>query len=174
VLRDVVGRFHAAEVDTQGDAFFFAFARASDAVAAASAGQEALRSGPIRVRMGLHTGEPLLTEEGYVGIDVHRAARIAAAGHGAVRGHLVARYRARAAGRRRAGARGARAGRGLASWPRGQTEVSVFIASDLVAIVLVVVMTALVVVVVLGLHIWGAIQDGREEKRLRSRREDGL
>src|SRR5438552_244887 len=82
MLRDVVGRFQGTEVDTQGDAFFFAFARASDAIAAASAGQEALGSGPIRVRMGLHTGEPLLTEEGYVGIDVHRAARIAAAGHG--------------------------------------------------------------------------------------------
>src|SRR5919198_2159663 len=82
ILREVVGRFHGTEVETQGDAFFFAFPRASDAVAAASAGQEALRSGPIRVRMGLHTGEPLLTEEGYVGIDVHRAARIASAGHG--------------------------------------------------------------------------------------------
>ncbi len=70
------------EVDTQGDAFFVAFARASDAVAAASDGQAALRGGPISVRMGLHTGEPVVTDEGYVGIDVHRAARIAAAGHG--------------------------------------------------------------------------------------------
>ena len=69
------------EVDTQGDAFFVAFARASDAVAAASAAQSALAA-PIRVRMGLHTGEPMITDEGYVGIDVHRAARIAAAGHG--------------------------------------------------------------------------------------------
>jgi hypothetical protein len=69
-------------VDTQGDAFFVAFARASDALAAASAGREALAGGPIRVRMGLHTGKPTVTEEGYVGIDVHRAARIAAAGHG--------------------------------------------------------------------------------------------
>ena len=41
-----------------------------------------LEDGPIRVRMGVHTGEPTVTEEGYVGIDVHRAARIAAAGHG--------------------------------------------------------------------------------------------
>ncbi|HET7808498.1 MAG TPA: adenylate/guanylate cyclase domain-containing protein [Gaiellaceae bacterium] len=70
------------EVDTQGDAFFVAFSRARDAVAAACDGQEALAAGPIRVRMGLHTGEPLVTEEGYVGIDVHRAARIAAVGHG--------------------------------------------------------------------------------------------
>ena len=44
--------------------------------------QAGLGGGPIRVRMGLHTGEPIATDEGYVGIDVHRAARIAAAGHG--------------------------------------------------------------------------------------------
>src|SRR5439155_2757645 len=62
--------------------FFVAFARAKDALAAAAEGQKALDRGPIRVRMGLHTGEPLVTEEGYVGIDVHRAARIGAAGHG--------------------------------------------------------------------------------------------
>jgi predicted ATPase len=70
------------EVDTQGDAFFFAFPTAPGAVAAATAMTEALGSGPIRVRAGLHTGTPLLAEEGYVGDDVHRAARIAAAGHG--------------------------------------------------------------------------------------------
>ena len=70
------------EVDTQGDAFFVAFPRASDALAAANEAQRALDSGLIKVRMGLHTGEPLVTDEGYVGIDVHRAARIAAAGHG--------------------------------------------------------------------------------------------
>jgi predicted ATPase/class 3 adenylate cyclase len=81
-LRDVLGRHGGLEVDTQGDAFFIAFARASDALAAAEEGQKALCEGPIRVRMGLHTGEPIVTEEGYVGIDVHRAARIAAAGHG--------------------------------------------------------------------------------------------
>src|SRR5262249_52549192 len=57
-------------------------ARASDALAAASAVREALAGGPVRVRMGLHTGEPTRTDEGYVGIDVHRAARIADAGHG--------------------------------------------------------------------------------------------
>ena len=45
-------------------------------------GQDALRGGPVRVRMGLHTGEPVLGEEGYVGIDVHRGARVASAGHG--------------------------------------------------------------------------------------------
>jgi predicted ATPase len=82
VLRDAFARHGGVEVDTQGDAFFVAFATAKDALAAAEEGQEALSAGPIRVRMGIHTGEPLATEEGYVGIDVHRAARIAAAGHG--------------------------------------------------------------------------------------------
>jgi len=80
-LREEFVRHGGVEVGTAGDAFFVAFARASDALAAA-AGREALANGPIRVRMGLHTGEPTVTEEGYVGIDVHRAARIAAAGHG--------------------------------------------------------------------------------------------
>ncbi len=81
-LRECFGRHGGVEVDTQGDAFFVAFARASDAIAAAADGNAELESGPIRVRIGLHTGEPLVTEEGYVGIDVHRAARIAAVGHG--------------------------------------------------------------------------------------------
>ncbi len=76
------------EVDTQGDAFFVAFARAIDAVLAAVDAQRALAShswpqgATVRVRMGLHTGEPSLTAEGYVGLDVHRAARIMSAGHG--------------------------------------------------------------------------------------------
>jgi predicted ATPase len=70
------------EVDTQGDAFFFAFPTAPGALAAASTFTEALASGPIQVRVGVHTGTPLLTSEGYVGHDVHRAARVAAAGHG--------------------------------------------------------------------------------------------
>ena len=69
-------------MDTQGDAFFVAFPSAAEAVAAAAEARHALESGPIRVRMGLHTGEPIVTDEGYVGIDVHRAARIAAAAHG--------------------------------------------------------------------------------------------
>jgi predicted ATPase/class 3 adenylate cyclase len=81
-LRAVFADHEGVEVDTQGDAFFFAFARASNAVAAAANGQRTLADGPIRVRMGLHTGEPRLTEEGYVGLDVHKGARIAAAGHG--------------------------------------------------------------------------------------------
>jgi hypothetical protein len=64
------------------DAFFVAFSRAGSALAAADAAHRALGEGPIRVRIGVHTGEPLLTEEGYVGMDVHRAARIPAASHG--------------------------------------------------------------------------------------------
>ncbi len=81
-IRDACAAQGGVEVDTQGDAFFFAFPTAPGAVTAASAMTEALTSGPIRVRAGLHTGTPLLAEEGYVGDDVHRAARIAAAGHG--------------------------------------------------------------------------------------------
>src|SRR4051812_11140465 len=81
-LREAFERHGGVEVDTQGDAFFIAFARATDAVAAGAAAREALGDGPVRVRMGIHTGEPQLTEEGYVGMDVHRAARIAAAAHG--------------------------------------------------------------------------------------------
>jgi predicted ATPase/class 3 adenylate cyclase len=82
VLREEFARHGGVEVDTQGDAFFVAFQTASDGLAAAAAAREALADGPVRVRMGLHTGEPTVTDEGYVGIDVHRAARIAAAGHG--------------------------------------------------------------------------------------------
>src|SRR5438477_7175290 len=82
VLRSAFAANHGVEIDTQGDAFFVAFARASDAVGAVADAQRALAGGPIRVRMGLHTGEPQLTEEGYVGLDVHKGARIAAAGHG--------------------------------------------------------------------------------------------
>ena len=81
VLRTIFDGHGGVEVDTQGDAFFVAFPRASDALAAAAAAQAAL-TGPVRVRIGIHTGEPLVTSEGYVGLDVHRAARIAAAAHG--------------------------------------------------------------------------------------------
>jgi predicted ATPase/class 3 adenylate cyclase len=81
-LRAAFAANDGVEVDTQGDAFFAAFSRASDAVAAAAEAQRALAGGPVRVRMGLHTGEPRLSDEGYVGLDVHRGARIAAVGHG--------------------------------------------------------------------------------------------
>jgi predicted ATPase len=81
-LREAFAAHSGVEVDTQGDAFFYAFAEAPQAVAAAEAAQTALDSGPVRVRMGLHTGAPALGGEGYVGLDVHLGARIAAAGHG--------------------------------------------------------------------------------------------
>ena len=80
VIRGACAADGGVEVDTQGDSFFFAFPTAPGALAAASAFAETLASGPIVVRVGLHTGTPLLTDEGYVGGDVHRAARIAACG----------------------------------------------------------------------------------------------
>ena len=81
-LRSAFAGHSGVEVDTQGDAFFVAFPGVADAVAAAMEAQRALESGPIRVRMGIHTGEPFVADDGYVGLDVHRAARIAAAAHG--------------------------------------------------------------------------------------------
>jgi predicted ATPase len=82
VLRAAFAAEDGVVVGTEGDSFFVAFSSAPGALRAASAGQRALGKGPMRVRMGLHTGSPRLDEEGYVGLDVHRAARIAAAGHG--------------------------------------------------------------------------------------------
>ena len=82
VVRAALASHSGVEVDTQGDAFFAVFARATDAVAAAGDITDRLGDGPVRVRIGIHTGEPLVTQEGYVGLDVHRAARIAAAAHG--------------------------------------------------------------------------------------------
>jgi Adenylate and Guanylate cyclase catalytic domain len=75
-LREVFSRHGGVEVNTEGDSFFVAFTRASDAVLAANGIQDALVDGPVHVRIGIHTGEPVVTEEGYVGLDVHRAARI--------------------------------------------------------------------------------------------------
>jgi predicted ATPase len=82
VLRAAFERHRGVEVDTQGDAFFFAFPDARSGLDAAGEARAALEGSPVSVRMGIHTGRPLRTEEGYVGVDVHRAARIAAAGHG--------------------------------------------------------------------------------------------
>jgi predicted ATPase/class 3 adenylate cyclase len=88
LLRSAFQAWNGYEVDTQGDSFFVAFARATDAVLAAVDAQRALAAHPwpesvaVRVRMGLHTGEPARTSEGYVGLDVHRAARIMSAAHG--------------------------------------------------------------------------------------------
>jgi class 3 adenylate cyclase len=88
ILREAFGSTDGREVDTQGDAFFYSFGRARDAVAAAVAGQRALAAhewpdgAEVKVRMGLHTGEPAVGDEGYIGLDVVRAARICSAGHG--------------------------------------------------------------------------------------------
>jgi predicted ATPase len=82
VLRRTFSRLGGVEVDTQGDAFFYAFPDAPGALAAAREGQEALEAGPIRVRMGLHTGMPHIGTEGYIGEDVHLGACIAASAHG--------------------------------------------------------------------------------------------
>jgi len=88
LLRAACRRWNGHEVDTQEYASLVAFARATDAVSAAVDAQRALASHPlsevraVRVRMGLHTGEPALTSEGYAGLDVHRAACVMSAGHG--------------------------------------------------------------------------------------------
>ncbi len=82
VVREACAAEGGVEVDTQGDAFFFAFPSAPEAAAAAQAITDALAPGPISLRIGLHTGTPLVTDEGYVGDDVHFAARVAASGHG--------------------------------------------------------------------------------------------
>ena len=88
LLREAFDRYGGREIDTQGDSFFFVFPRARDAVAAAVAGQRALAEhdwpagGDVRVRIGMHTGEATLDDGRYVGLAVHRAARISAAGHG--------------------------------------------------------------------------------------------
>src|SRR2546428_4596557 len=88
LLRAAFGRWNGNVVDTQGDAFFVAFARASDAVGAAVAAQRVLASHVwpegvvVRVRMGIYIGEPTLSSEGYTGLDVHHAARLMSAGHG--------------------------------------------------------------------------------------------
>src|SRR6266700_2223679 len=88
ILRAVFGQWNGNVVDTQGDAFFVVFARATDALSAAVAAQRVIAShafpngAVVQVRMGLHTGEPQRTADGYVGLDVHRAARMMSAGHG--------------------------------------------------------------------------------------------
>jgi class 3 adenylate cyclase len=88
LLREIFQRWNGHEVDTQGDAFFVAFARATDAVWAAAEMQHSLAAHTwpdevtVRVRIGLHTGQPRLSDEGYVGVDVPHAARIMRAGHG--------------------------------------------------------------------------------------------
>jgi peptide/nickel transport system substrate-binding protein len=88
LLRAAFAKHNGQEIDTQGDAFFVAFRRAKDAVAAAVDAQRALAEhrwpdeAQLRVRMGIHTGEPAVAAEGYLGLGVHRAARICSVGHG--------------------------------------------------------------------------------------------
>jgi class 3 adenylate cyclase len=88
IVRDSFTARDGVEMDTQGDAFFFVFARARDALAAAVDAQRAHAAAAwpagvaVRVRIGLHTGEPAIHEEGYVGLDVVRAARICTVGRG--------------------------------------------------------------------------------------------
>jgi DNA-binding NarL/FixJ family response regulator/class 3 adenylate cyclase len=88
VLRAAFQQSRGVEVDTQGDAFFAVFSSAGDAIGAAAAAQRGLAAhpwpdgAPVWVRMGIHTGEARLGAEGYVGLAVHQAARIAAAGEG--------------------------------------------------------------------------------------------
>ena len=82
LVRVTFARHDGTEVDSQGDAFFFVFRTPQQALEAAADGLTASTGGRIRVRIGIHTGTPILTSEGYVGTDVHRASRIANAGHG--------------------------------------------------------------------------------------------
>jgi class 3 adenylate cyclase len=88
LVRETFGLYHGQEIDTQGDAFFYSFHRAREAVAAAVAVQRAHHDQAwpqdvsVRMRLGLHTGEPAVGEEGYTGLDVVRASRIAAVGRG--------------------------------------------------------------------------------------------
>src|ERR671914_747404 len=88
IIRRAVADGGGVEVSTHGDAFFVVFRSPAGAVRAAIAAQHGLAAHdwppgpPVRVRMGLHTGEGVLGGDDYAGLDVHRAARIAAAGHG--------------------------------------------------------------------------------------------
>jgi class 3 adenylate cyclase len=88
VLRESFASFAGQQVDAYGDAFLAVFRRSKDAAAAAVAAQRALDQEewldgkPVRVRMALHTTEPVVDDAGYVGLGVHRGARVCAAGHG--------------------------------------------------------------------------------------------
>ena len=82
IVREACSRYDGYEVDTEGDSFFYAFGSAQAAVGAVSDAMQGLAGGPVRVRVGIHTGEPALDPPNYIGMDVHRAARIMAAAHG--------------------------------------------------------------------------------------------
>jgi hypothetical protein len=81
-IRDACGRHRGYEVHYEGDSFFYAFAQAEDAVSAMRDAVAALHQAPVSIRVGIHTGTPALDPPKYVGLDVHRASRIAAAAHG--------------------------------------------------------------------------------------------
>jgi predicted ATPase/class 3 adenylate cyclase len=82
VLREAFAENEGVEVDTAGDGSFVAFPTGPGAIEAAATVQAALAGGPISVRIGIHSGTPIVSDGGYFGVDVHRAARIAAAAHG--------------------------------------------------------------------------------------------
>jgi class 3 adenylate cyclase len=88
IMREAISNAKGVEIGTEGDSFFAVFPQTSDAVAATAAAQQALavhtwpEGAQVRVRMGLHTGTGQLGGDNYIGLDVHRAARIAAAAHG--------------------------------------------------------------------------------------------
>jgi predicted ATPase len=82
IVRDAFARHDGYEVDNEGDAFFFAFASAASAIDAVSEAMRELEAGPVRIRVGMHTGEPGLDPPKYLGMDVHLAARVMAAGNG--------------------------------------------------------------------------------------------
>ena len=82
IVREACARRDGYEVDYEGEAFFYAFQSATAAVAAVEEALGGLESGPIRLRVGIHTGEPGLDPPKYVGLEVHLAARVMAAGHG--------------------------------------------------------------------------------------------
>jgi predicted ATPase len=82
IVRDAFARHAGYEVDNEGDAFFFAFASAASAISAVSEAMHELEAGPVRIRVGMHTGEPGLDPPKYLGMDVHLAARVMAAGNG--------------------------------------------------------------------------------------------
>ena len=82
MIREAAAAHGGVEVDTQGDAFLIAFSSARSAVQAAVEAQRALAPTRVHVRMGIHTGEPSRTDEGYVGVDLHRGARLMSEGHG--------------------------------------------------------------------------------------------
>ena len=87
IVRQACAGHEGYEVDTEGDSFFYAFQSAQHAVQAIAEAMTGLHGGPIKIRVGIHTGEPALDPPNYLGLDVHRAARIMSAAHG---GQVVA------------------------------------------------------------------------------------